>query len=61
MAKKSRYMGYAKGLYSIEKKNLSRKKKSVEKTTEKTILQKLNELKGQEFQITIPIGDVDEK
>lgn len=51
MAKKSRYMQYAKGL----QKNMRMK----EKSTSKSVLKKLKDLKGQEFKLTIPIGGAD--
>lgn len=52
MARKSRYMAYAEGLKKKEKKEM--------RSTPKSILKKLKELKGQNAMITVPAGNENE-
>ena len=54
MAKKSRYLEYTK-VYQKLKKGQKRENRS----TTKSVLQKLKDLKNQEFSMTVPIGDAD--
>lgn len=51
MARKSRYIDYAKGLQRLQEKEKS--------STPKSILAKLKQLKGQEFSMNVPIGGTD--
>lgn len=53
MAKKSRFIGYMQGMENI--------KKQEEHSTPTSLLEKLRSLKGQEFQLNVPIGGTDEK
>ena len=53
MARKSRYVDYAKGLQRLQEKEKS--------STPKSILAKLKQLKGQEFSMNVPIGGTDGK
>lgn len=53
MARKSRYLDYAKGLQRLQEKEKS--------STPKSILAKLKQLKGQEFSMNVPIGGADGK
>jgi len=53
MAKKSRYAGYYRAV-------LNQKKKPA-RSTQKSILGKLKELKGQEFVMNVPIGEGNEQ
>jgi hypothetical protein len=55
MARKTRYRQYAEGLQRMK----NTQQTQVEKTTTKSLLQKLKELKGQEFRMTVPIGGTD--
>ena len=55
MAKKTRYRQYAEGMQKMYR---NQKRKST-KSTSKSVLKKLKQLKGQEFHITIPIGETD--
>jgi hypothetical protein len=55
MARKTRYRHYAEGLQRMN----NTQQTQVEKSTGKSILQKLKELKGQEFRMTVPIGGTD--
>lgn len=55
MAKKTRYRLYAEGFQKLK----NSQQKQIEKSTSKSLLQKLKELKGQEFRMTIPIGGTD--
>lgn len=48
MARKSRYLGYYKGLADLKKKEIS---------TPKSILGRLKSLKDQEFVMQVPVGD----
>ncbi|HOO80678.1 MAG: hypothetical protein PHX08_03800 [Lachnospiraceae bacterium] len=52
MAKKSRYTEYAKGYQKLRKGQ-----KRENRSTTKSVLQKLKDLKNQEFSMTVPIGD----
>lgn len=52
MAKKSRYMEYTKGIQKIKKGQ-----KQESRSTTKSVLKKLKDLKNQEFNINVPIGD----
>ena len=52
MAKKSRYLEYTKGY-----QKLRRGQKRENRSTTKSVLQKLKDLKNQEFSMTVPIGD----
>ena len=56
MAMKSRYKGYAEGV-----NRLQTGKKQGRRSTRGSVLQKLKELKNQEFRMTVPIGDADGK
>lgn len=53
MAKKSRYIGYLQAM-----KKVAEKKKH---STPNSLLEKLKSLKGQEFQLNVPIGGSDGK
>ena len=53
---KSRYKGYAEGV-----NRLQTGKKQGRRSTPGSVLQKLKELKNQEFRMTVPIGDADGK
>ena len=55
MAKKTRYRQYAEGMQEMYKNKNGQSTKS----TSKSVLKKLKQLKGQEFHITIPIGGTD--
>ncbi len=55
MARKTRYTQYTEG---IQKMNTNQQRQAG-KSTGKSILQKLKELKGQEFRMAIPIGGTD--
>ncbi|MDF2854632.1 MAG: hypothetical protein K0Q87_483 [Neobacillus sp.] len=55
MARKTRYRQYAEGLQKLK----NSQQKQAEKPTGKSLLQKLKELKGQEFRMTVPIGGTD--
>ena len=57
MAKKTRYIQYAEGLQKMK----NTRKTQTAKSTGKSLLQKLKELKGQEFRMTVPIGGTDEE
>ena len=50
MARKSRYLGYMKGLQKIVK----RKEKV---STRESVLSRLKSLKNEEFYMTIPVGE----
>lgn len=50
MAKKSRYLGYARGVQRIR----NRKKKA---STKESVLSRLKELRGKEFTMTIPVAE----
>lgn len=52
MGKKTRYRQYAEKIQKLK----SNQQIKIEKSTSKSVLQKLKELKGQEFRMTIPIG-----
>lgn len=52
MAKKSRYMEYTKGYQKIRKGQ-----KRENRSTTKSVLQKLKDLKNEEFSMNVPIGD----
>ena len=54
MAKKSRYLEYTKGYQKLKKGH-----KRENRSTTKSVLQKLKDLKNQEFSMTVPIGDAD--
>lgn len=56
MAMKSRYKGYAEGV-----NRLQTGKKQGRRSTPGSVLEKLKELKNQEFRMTVPIGDADGK
>ena len=56
MAKKTRYLEYTKGIQKIK-----RGQKTESRSTVKSVLQKLKDLKDQEFDINIPIGGEDEE
>ena len=49
MARKTRYRQYAEGLQRMSNKRQTQK----EKATDKSLLKKLKELKGQEFRMTV--------
>ena len=51
MARKSRYIDYAKGLQKLQAKE--------KRSTPNSILAKLKQLKGQEFSMNVPIGGTD--
>lgn len=53
MARKSRYIDYAKGLQKLQKKEKI--------STTSSVLAKLKQLKGQEFSMNVPIGGADGK
>lgn len=53
MARKSRYIDYAKGLQKLQKKEKI--------STPSSVLAKLKQLKGQEFSMNVPIGGADGK
>lgn len=55
MAKKTRCRQYAEGVQKIYKNQ----KGQATKSTSKSVLKKLKQLKGQEFHMTIPIGGTD--
>ena len=55
MAKKTRYRQYAEGMQKMYR---NQKRQSI-KSTSKSVLKKLKQLKGQEFHMTIPIGGTD--
>ena len=55
MAKKTRYRQYAEGMQKMYKN----KNEQSTKSTSKSVLKKLKQLKGQEFHMTIPIGGSD--
>ena len=55
MAKKTRYRQYAEGVQKMYKNKNGQSTKS----TSKSVLKKLKQLKGQEFHMTIPIGGND--
>ena len=55
MAKKTRYRQYAEGVQKMYKN----KNEQATKSTSKSVLKKLKQLKGQEFHMTIPIGGTD--
>ncbi len=55
MARKTRYIQYAEGLQKLK----NNQQRQAEKSTGKSLLKKLKELKGQEFRMTIPIGGTD--
>ena len=57
MAMKSRYKGYAEGIQRLRAGKEEQRKIS----TPGSILQKIKELKNQEFSMTIPIGDTNGK
>ena len=57
MAMKSRYKGYAEGIQRLRAGKTEQRKKS----TQGSILQKIKELKNQEFSMTVPIGDTNGK
>ena len=52
MAKKSRYLEYTKGYQKLKKGH-----KRENRSTTKSVLQKLKDLKNQEFSMTVTIGD----
>ena len=56
MAMKSRYKGYAEGV-----NRLQMGKKLDRRSTPGSVLQKLKELRNQEFRMTVPMGDADGK
>lgn len=53
MAKKLRYIGYVQGMENSKRKE--------QHSTPTSLLKKLKSLKGQEFQLNVPIGGTDEK
>ena len=53
MANKTRYTKYVEGVQAIHKERKIPGKVS----TGKSVLQKLKKLKGQEFVVTVPIGE----
>jgi hypothetical protein len=55
---KSRYKRYAEGINRLQ---AGEKTKQRKKSTPGSILQKLKELKNQEFSMTVPIGAADGK
>ena len=57
MANKTRYTKYVEGMQAIHKERQIPGKVS----SEKSVLQKLKKLKGQEFVVTVPIGEADGK
>ena len=57
MANKTRYTKYVEGVQAIHKEQQIPGKVS----SEKSVLQKLKKLKGQEFVVTVPIGEADGK
>ena len=57
MANKTRYTKYVEGMQAIHKERQIPGKVS----SEKSVLQKLKKLKGQEFIVTVPIGEADGK
>ena len=57
MANKTRYTKYVEGMQAIHIERQITGKGS----TGKSILQKLKKLKGQEFVVTVPIGEADGK
>ena len=57
MAMKSRYKRYAEGINRLQAGEKTKQRKS----TSGSILQKLEELKNQEFSMTVPIGAADGK
>ena len=58
MAMKSRYKRYAEGINRLQAGGKAKQRK---KSTPGSILQKLKELKNQEFSMTVPIGAADGK
>ena len=58
MAMKSRYKRYEEGINRLQ---AGEKTKQRKKSTPGSILQKLKELKNQEFSMTVPIGAADGK
>ena len=58
MAMKSRYKKYTEGINRLQ---AGKKAKQRKKSTPGSILQKLKELKNQEFRMTVQIGDADGK
>ena len=57
MANKTRYTKYVEGMQTIHKERQIPGKVS----TGESVLKKLKILKGQEFVMTVPIGEADEK
>ena len=53
MARKSRYQDYMKGLQKLTEKK-------EKKSSPKSILEKLKELKGQSVVVTVPVGNANE-
>ena len=57
MANKTRYTKYVEGMQAIQKERKIQGKVS----TGESVLKKLKKLKGQEFVVTVPIGEADGK